>query len=46
MEKLHASFEEVSRQDTSAPVMTGGEKVYQGLTYGKWAGKHICFEVD
>lgn len=35
MEKLHASFEEVSRQDTSAPVMTGGEKVYQGLTYGK-----------
>lgn len=35
MEKLHAAFETVSAQDTSAPVMANTQTVYAGLTYGK-----------
>lgn len=34
LSKLKAAFEEVSKQDTSKPVM-GTEKVYEGLTYGR-----------
>ncbi len=34
LEKLHKSFVEVAKTDTSGPIMTGGEKVYAGLTYG------------
>lgn len=33
--RLMSAFEEVSRQDTSGPAMQGGEKVYEGLTYGR-----------
>lgn len=32
---LHDSFEEVSKSDTSAPLMSNAEDVYTGLTYGK-----------
>ncbi len=34
LEKLHKSFVEVAKTDTSGPIMAGGEKVYAGLTYG------------
>lgn len=33
--KLKASFEEVSRQDMSGPMMENTQQVYAGLTYGK-----------
>ena len=33
--KLHAAFESVSRQDTSAPVMANTQMVFAGLTYGR-----------
>ena len=32
---LHSSFEEASRTDDSAPLMSNAEEVYSGLTYGK-----------
>lgn len=35
MTKLHAAYEEISRQDTSGPVMENTQTVYAGLTYGK-----------
>ena len=35
MVKLRDSFETVSKQDNSKPVMQAREKVYEGLTYGK-----------
>ena len=35
MEKLREAFEIVSKDDKSMSVMQGGEKVFQGLTYGK-----------
>lgn len=35
LEKLHSSFEEVAKSDTSAPLMKNTEEVYTGLTYGK-----------
>lgn len=35
MSKLHAAYEEVSRQDTSAPIMVNTQTVYAGLTYGR-----------
>lgn len=34
LEKLHKSFIEVAKTDTSGPIMASGEKVYAGLTYG------------
>ena len=33
--KLKEAFEEVSKLDKGTAAMQGGEKVYQGLTYGK-----------
>lgn len=33
--KLHAAYEEISTQDTSAPVMSNTQTVYAGLTYGR-----------
>lgn len=33
--KLHDAFEEVSKEDTSRPVMGSKEVVYEGLTYGR-----------
>lgn len=33
--KLHAAYEEISVQDTSAPVMSNTQTVYTGLTYGR-----------
>ncbi len=35
MDKLKYAFEQVSSQDTSGAVMHNGEKVYEGLTYGR-----------
>lgn len=35
IEKLHAAYETVSGQDTSAPVMSNTQTVYAGLTYGR-----------
>lgn len=35
MSKLHAAFEEVSRQDKSEPIMANTQTVYAGLTYGR-----------
>lgn len=35
MEDLLSSFREVSKQDTSAPLMQNTQKVYAGLTYGR-----------
>lgn len=35
MSKLHAAYEAVSEQDTSAPVMVNTQTVYAGLTYGR-----------
>ena len=34
--QLRQSFYEVSRQDSSAPLMKNTEKVYSGLTYSKY----------
>lgn len=35
MQSLHDSFETISKQDTSGPVMGNTQTVYAGLTYGK-----------
>lgn len=35
IEKLRDAYEEVSKQDTSGPVMANTQTVYAGLTYGK-----------
>ena len=35
IEKLLSAYREVSRLDTSAPVMENAQTVYAGLTYGK-----------
>lgn len=35
IEKLHGAYEEISKQDTSGPVMANTQTVYAGLTYGK-----------
>lgn len=35
MSKLHAAYEEVSRQDASDPVMANTQTIYAGLTYGR-----------
>ncbi|MBQ7464579.1 MAG: flagellar protein FliS [Lachnospiraceae bacterium] len=33
LKKLKSSFEEVAKTDNSAPVMSGADEVYDGLTY-------------
>ncbi len=33
LRRLHASFEEVAKTDTSPPMMSGADEVYDGLTY-------------
>lgn len=33
--KLQAAYEELSKQDTSGPVMQNSQTVYAGLTYGR-----------
>lgn len=35
IKKLHSTYEKISGQDTSAPVMSNTQTVYAGLTYGK-----------
>lgn len=34
LDKLHKSFVKIVKTDQSGPIMTSGEKVYAGLTYG------------
>ena len=35
IQELKESYEQVSAQDTSAPIMENAQAVYAGLTYGK-----------
>lgn len=42
MKKLRASFLEVSRQDTSEPLMKNTEKVYSGLTYSRYGANEMA----
>ncbi|MBD5547672.1 MAG: flagellar protein FliS [Lachnospiraceae bacterium] len=35
MKKLHETYEKISTQDSSGPVMSNTQTVYAGLTYGK-----------
>ena len=35
IKELRESYEKISSQDTSAPIMENAQTVYAGLTYGK-----------
>lgn len=35
LEKLYGGFKEISKEDTSGPVMQNTQQLYAGLTYGK-----------
>ena len=35
MSKLHAAYEEVSKQDKTGPIMANTQTIYAGLTYGR-----------
>ena len=35
LRRLHASFKEAAKSDTSGPLMQNVQKVYAGITYGK-----------
>ena len=35
IQELKESYEKVSREDTSAPIMKNAQTIYTGLTYGK-----------
>lgn len=35
IQKLHASYKQIEKQDTSGPVMGNAQSVYAGLTYGR-----------
>jgi len=35
LEKLYNGFKEISKEDTSGPVMQNTQQLYAGLTYGK-----------
>lgn len=41
---LKDSFEEVSKQDTSGPVIENGQQVYAGLTYGKGSLNEVAID--
>ena len=42
LKKLRAAFLEVSRQDTSEPMMKNSEKVYSGLTYSRFGANETA----
>lgn len=42
LEKLRTSFLEVSKQDTSEPLMKNTEKVYSGLTYSRYGANETA----
>ncbi len=44
LEGLMESFEEVAKQDTSAPVMDNTQQVYAGLTYGKGSLNEVALD--
>lgn len=46
MRKLRESFEEVSHQDFSEPLMENTQKIYAGLTYGKGQLNEISVDVN
>lgn len=35
LKRLYGSFQEVARQDKSAPIMSNTQQVYAGMTYGR-----------
>lgn len=46
MQKLRDSFEQVSRQDFSEPLMENAQKIYTGLTYGKGTLNDTAIDVN
>lgn len=46
MRRLYASFVEVAKQDTSAPLMKNSQQVYAGMTYAKGAVNQDYMDVD
>lgn len=46
MRKLRDSFEQVSRQDFSEPLMENTQKIYTGLTYGKGTLNETAVDVN
>ena len=46
MRKLRDSFEEISHQDFSEPLMENTQKIYAGLTYGKGQLNEISVDVN
>lgn len=41
MDKLRTAFIEVSKQDTTAPLMLNSQKIYEGFTYGMNAKNNV-----
>lgn len=46
MKNLQSAFENVSKEDKSAPLMENTQKIYAGLTYGKGVLNEIAFNVN
>lgn len=42
LQRLRAAFFEVSRQDTSEPVMKNTQKIYSGLTYSRFGANETA----
>lgn len=46
LRRLHGSFKEVARQDTSRPLMSNAQHVYAGMTYGRTALNESYMDMD
>ena len=46
MKNLQTAFEEISKEDKSAPLMENTQKIYAGLTYGRGVLNEIAFNVN
>lgn len=46
LERLRASFEEISKRDMDAPLMEHTQQVYAGLTYGRGYLNESCDPLD
>lgn len=44
--RLHGSFVEVAKQDTSRPLMSNAQQVYAGMTYGRTALNESYMDMD
>ena len=44
--RLHGSFIEVARQDTSSPIMQNTQQVYAGMTYGRASLNENYMDLD